>query len=250
MTTLIKHGKLLAFDEIGLPYALDPETLKTQGEFPIQGDTDTLPYKAHTKTDSKNGDWVLFSTEFGREMTLHVIVRAANGRIKSRQSVTLPRSIYMHDFFMTERHVMFMLHPMEFSPFPFLLGFGAFIDSLSWNPDAGNNLMILDCNGDADPVILDAPPSYMWHGVNAYDRGGEIIAEFVGYDDPDHFVGSDPALRAIMQGREGVAKSPGKLRRYVMNPARNSLHEEFVADGHYEFPMINPRHIGHRHRMA
>lgn len=250
VTTLVKHGKLLAFDEIGLPYALDPETLQTQGEFPIQDGEDKLHYKAHTKTDGKNGDWVLFSTEFGRDLILHVIVRSKDGRVKSRQSVTLPSSVYMHDFFLTERHVMFLLNPMEFSPFPFLLGFGAFIDSLSWNPDAGNKMLVLDRNGDADPVYLDAPPSYMWHSVNAYDRGDEIIAEFVGYDDPDHFIGPDPAFRAIMQGREGIAKSPGKLRRYVINPARKTLREEIVSDRHYEFPMINPRRIGRRHRMA
>jgi len=250
VTTLVKHGKLLAFDEVARPYALDPETLKTQGEFPIQGGKDSLNYKAHTKTDGKNGDWVLFSTEFGRQMTLHAIVRSAAGKIKSRQSVTLPNSVYMHDFFLTERHILFLLNPMEFSPFKFLLGFGSFIDALSWNPKAGNKMLVLDRNGDADPVFLDAPPSYMWHSVNAYDRGDEIIAEFVGYDDPDHFVGSDPAFRAIMQGRAGIAKSPGKLRRYLLNPARKTLREEIVSDRHYEFPMINLRLTGHRHRMT
>lgn len=250
VTTLVKHGKLLAFDEIGLPYALDVETLETQGQFPIQDGKDMLNYKAHTKTDGKNGDWVLFSTEFGRNMILHVVVRSTDGRIKSRQSVTLPGPIYMHDFFLTERHILFLLNPMEMSPFPFLLGFGAFIDSLSWNPDAGNKMLVLNRNGDVDPVILDAPPSYMWHSVNAHDRGDEIIADFVGYDDPDHFVGPDPAFQAIMRGRSGEAKSPGKLRRYVINPARKVLREEIVSDRHYEFPMINPARTGHRHRTV
>jgi hypothetical protein len=37
-----------------------------------------------------------------------------------------------------------------------------------------------------------------------------IIADFVGYDAPDHFFGPRTALRTVMTGRAGVATSPGK----------------------------------------
>src|SRR6185369_6037451 len=65
VTAVIKGGRLHAFDEVGLPYGLDPASLDTTGLIdpdpgaPAKGPSD---YKAHTKTDGESGDWVLTGT--------------------------------------------------------------------------------------------------------------------------------------------------------------------------------------------
>ena len=59
----------------------------------------------------------------------------------------------------------------------------------------------------------------IWHALNAYSDGGEIIADFVGYDAPDHFAPHDALFYKIMQGEMGKAKTPGTLRRYRIDLA-------------------------------
>jgi all-trans-8'-apo-beta-carotenal 15,15'-oxygenase len=250
VATLVKHGRLLAFGETNLPYALDAASLETTGQFEIAGMPGGINYKAHTKTDARTGDWILLGSSFGREPRLHVVVRGSDGRLRSHTAHTLERSVYLHDFFATERHVIVLLHPLEFSPFGLLTGLESFIGSLSWRPERGNNLLVFDRNGGAAPAVIEAPARFMWHAVNAFETGNEIIADFVGYTAPDHFIGHNPALEAIMNGAKGTSDSLGEVRRYVIDPASRTVHEEILSDGNYEFPIVNPAHVCTRHRIA
>jgi all-trans-8'-apo-beta-carotenal 15,15'-oxygenase len=88
---------------------------------------------------------------------------------------------------------------------------------------------------------FEAPAAFMWHALNAYDDGEEIIADFVGYDTRDHFAPHDALFYRLMQGEMGEAKTPGTLRRYRINLAAHSLREEILDPGSHEFPMIDPR---------
>src|SRR5215475_3905337 len=105
-------GKLYAFDEVSPPYAIDPATLESLGEAPL-GRTDvTFSIKAHTKRDPVNGDWLLAGITHGRTMQLHAIVHAADGTLKAHQVIDSPRQVYLHDFFATESHFVFLLQPL------------------------------------------------------------------------------------------------------------------------------------------
>lgn len=90
----------------------------------------------------------------------------------------------------------------------------------------------------------------MWHALNAYEEGDEIIADCVGYQNPDHFLGADPTLLAIMSGRRGTGTFPGEIRRYVINLRRQSIRQEILETGHHEFPFVNPQHSCHKHRFG
>jgi len=124
------------------------------------------------------------------------------------------------------------------------------VDSLRWEPEKGNLLMVVERGGQGDPVFIEAPPSFMWHAVNAYRAGGEIIADCVGYDNPDHLIGADPAAFAVMQGRRGEHRYPGMVRRYVIDPARKSATTELIAGENFEWPRVNELHRCHRYRFA
>jgi all-trans-8'-apo-beta-carotenal 15,15'-oxygenase len=97
---------------------------------------------------------------------------------------------------------------------------------------------------------MEAPASWMWHALNAYTAGNTIVADFVGYDAPDHFLGPNASLRAIMQGRDGIAKAPGTLRRLTLDLMAKRARLETVADGRYEFPFIPQKRAGARHRYG
>lgn len=250
VTTLVKNGCLYAFDEVGLPYGLDPETLETLGERQVGPPQMRIDYKAHTKTDGRSGDWLLLGVEHGPRTWLDLVQRSASGELLHHQRVASPRPSYIHDWFFTERYVVVLLHPVELSLPRFLSGLASFTDSLKWRPDKGNMLMVLDRAGASEPVLLSADPCFMWHSLNAFDMGDSIVADFVGYDEPDHFLGENAAFRAIMSGRQGLQQHKGKLRRYVVNLPRKRIIQEVLSEDNHEFPMVDGSMSGHRHRYG
>ncbi len=249
VTTLVRNGRLLALDEVEPLYTLDPATLDTLGPYAFPGGVEMPGCKAHTRTDPLSGDWILAATEYGRRMTLRWLILGKDGAVKAHQALTSPRMTYLHDFMATERYIVFVLHAVEFSPFGMLAGTRSFTDSLTWRPEQGNLVMLLD-KSSGESVLVEAPAAWMWHGLNAYEHEGSVVADFVGYDAPDHFLGDNAAFSALMRGEEGKAEFPGTLRRYVIDPQARSLRETSVNAGHHEFPIVDPRAGLQRHRYG
>ena len=251
VATVVRDGRLLALDE-GAPeafYAMDPDTLDTLGPHALPGGLETRGLKPHTKTDPRTGDWHVVATEYGRNMTIHWQVLGTDGGVKAEGSVRSPRMTYFHDFLATERHLLFVLQPVAFSPFAMLAGLRTFADSLAWRPERGNLVVVQDKAG-GEPLLLEAPSAWMWHALNACERGGAIVADFIGYDNPDHFIGTNPAFAAVARGEEGEARFPGKVRRYVIDTRSKTLREEIVDPGNHEFPMLDPRVALGAHRRG
>ena len=108
--------------------------------------------------------------------------------------------------------------------------------------------MVIDTSGKRPPLTLEVPAVWMWHALNAHLAGERILADFVGFDAPDHFLGPEAPFRNIMQGRPGVAKSPGLLRRFTIDLAAKQARTETIAEGHLEFPMVHRAVVGRKHR--
>lgn len=249
ISTVYKNGKLYAFDEVSAPYILDGTTLETQGQEVI-GSGALQNVKAHTKFDSQSGDWILFGTSFGKVMTAHIVIQAKDGSIKNEFSMPMPRMAYMHDFFVTENYVILNLHPAKVNLLPMMTGRKAFSDALSWEPEKGSLLAILHKNGDQKPIYVEAPASWMWHSYNAYEEKDKIIADFIGYDDPDHFLGEEAAFRTIMNGHLGLANAKGLPRRYEIDPTTGEITEAILDQASSEFPMVLHAVGCHRHTVG
>lgn len=242
------NGRLFALDEVSPIYELDPVTLETKSPI-LSGMSPTAATKAHTKLDAKTGDWIVMASEYGPNMMMHAAIHHKDGRTTTLPPVKAPRQVYTHDFFATENYLLVNLHPARLNLVPFLTGLSSFTDSLQWDPNEGNLLAIIPKDGSVARFI-EAPASWMWHAANAYEIGNTIIADFIGYEDPDHFIGPDPAFSTIMNGRRGDSGAPGLMRRYVVNLETDTLREEIMARGGFEFPAINPAEACHHHRMV
>ena len=252
VAALIRDGRLLAMDE-GVPeafYEMDPDTLQTLGPLALPDGLELRRLKPHTRTDPRTGDWHVVTNDYGlRGMTIRWQVLGRDGAVKAEGTVNSPRMTYFHDFLATERHLLFVLHPVKFSPLGMLAGLRTFADSLRWEPERGNLILVQDKAG-GEPLMFEAPAAWMWHALNAYERDGVVVADFVGYDVPDHFLGPNPAFAAVTRGEAGDSAYPGKVRRYVMNLRANALRQEIVDSGAHELPAVDPRVALSEHRMG
>ncbi len=251
VTVVRKGAELLAFDEVANPWSLDPETLETRGEHAIADGP--VSWKAHTRTEGADGTWTLVGVEGDG---FRVVVKDGGGRTLVDRREPSPYRTYIHDFFVTERFVVLHLHPIRYGAEGLLMltGMTSVTGAMSWRPELGSELLIVPKDTHAPAWRAEAPPSFMWHGFNAYEidgpNGRELMADFVGYDEPDHFLGDDPALFALMRGEPGVASSPGQIRRFRIDPAARSVREEIVIHANCEFPSVAADRVGRRHRIG
>ena len=250
VTAIVRNGKLYAFDDAYPAYELDATTLSTKGSTSLGIPQNSSIFFSHSKIDGINGDWIFFGLKIGARVILHITIFGKDGRPKGNQKIKLPRAVYIHDFFVTSRYFIFNLPSINISLFDYLSGQKSFLGSMRWRPEIGNIILVVDRLGEKPAFQLGAEPCWMWHVLNAYEVGDEIIADYIGYHNPDHILGNDPALCAIMEGRKGEYNYPGEIRRYVINPAKKNILSETLDKGDYEFPFVNPRYVCHKHRFG
>jgi all-trans-8'-apo-beta-carotenal 15,15'-oxygenase len=131
-----------------------------------------------------------------RNTDIDVIIKYPDGELKSRRRIRFPRGGYVHDFFNSENYVVVVLHAVSSNPFPMLLGLEAFSETLQWQPKLGNLVMVIPKDTSSPVRHHEASPSWMWHSFNANEHGKELIIDFIGYEEPDHFLGPRAILDA------------------------------------------------------
>jgi len=197
---------LYALEDASHPYRLDTDTLETFGEdrFGAEGGI----FNAHPKIDPKRRQWI--HTGIGvTSKELHVTIVNEHGGLVSHRRFPIDRGGYLHDCFVTDRHVVVVMSPVGMNPMGLLFGTNSVAGCFRWRGDQPNHVYVIERDGGDEITRIDAPAMWMWHSTNAFDRGGEIVADFVGYDDPDHFIGDDPFFWAVMEGRFVPARNPG-----------------------------------------
>lgn len=253
ITAVPWRGRVYAFDETGLPWELDDETLETIGETTFGLPRGLTLYAAHSKIDVESGEWLHFGLEYGRTARVHLTTFAPDGSLAGHDVHPLPRYSYLHDWFVTKRFVVLHLHPATIEVRGLLLGLRSIVDSLRWNGADGSLLMILPRDrrgGGIAPRFVETDASFMWHSFNGHEEGDELVLDFVGYENPDHFIGPDPLVLAVMQGRPGRFDHPGFVRRIRVGPGGKRARNDVVAAGNFEWPRIDDRLLGRRNRWG
>ena len=179
----------------------------------------------------------------------------------------------MHDFALTERHVVILDLPVTFdigtatadvprlarplvrgllnriigrNPVPEpLIAFAARGGDTGgtlpyrWNPDYPARIGVLPRDGDGDAVRwFEIEPCYVFHTLNAYDDGDRVVLDVVRH--PRMF---DTVLT-------GPDEGPAPLARITLDRATGRVHEHGVDQRSQEFPRHDERLTGRRHRYG
>ncbi|GAA0845269.1 carotenoid oxygenase family protein [Streptosporangium amethystogenes subsp. fukuiense] len=240
-TSVVRHSdRLFALVENGLPYEITPE-LGTVGACDFGGRL-TTAMTAHPKEDPRTGELLFFGYGFFPPyLTYHRL--SAGGELVESREIEVPGPTMMHDFAITENHVVWLDLPVVFD-----LEMTDHGIPYRWDDAYGARLGVMG-RADGKTRWFDVDPCYVFHVGNAHeDALGRIVLDAIRYT-PGSFqsvwerVGSG-VDEVPGPGAAGNPERGATLHRWTLD-ARNGLaKEERLDDRAVEFPTISGARTG------
>ncbi|TCZ65497.1 carotenoid oxygenase family protein [Roseicella aquatilis] len=243
-TALAWHaGRLLALEEAHLPFALDPATLDTVGT----EDFGTLsgPFTAHPKRDPVTGELIFFGYSVGGPLSAAMSwgTLSPEGRVTCHERFPVPYCAMVHDFAVTDRHVLFPVMPLTGSLGRAMRGGPAF----AWEPALGGHVGLLRRDaGIASLRWFRAEACFAFHVLNAWeDARGRVLADVMEFAAPPLFPRADGA-------RSRPEDMQARLTRWTLDPAAgtDAFRRERLDDMPGEFPRLDERRAGLPNRFG
>ncbi|MGM3307147.1 carotenoid oxygenase family protein [Anabaena sp. WFMT] len=239
-SVLALPDKLLALWEGDNPYALDLQTLETQGLDNLDGLEKKQPYSAHPKVDYATGEIFNFGMSPGPNAILHIYKSDLTGKILKKAKFTLEGFPVIHDFVLAGQYLVFFASAVRLNIWPVLFGTSSYSDSLSWQPEKGNQIVVIDRETLSVVSRGETEPWFQWHFGNGYvDESGTVIVDFAKYADFQ----TNEFLREVATGKtQTVAKTT--LTRVQLNPQTGKVRGiETLLDRNCEFPSVPAKNV-------
>jgi carotenoid cleavage dioxygenase len=235
-TNVIGHaGRTFAIVEAGArPYELTDE-LDTVGPCDFGG---TLPggYTAHPKRDPISGELHAMSYFWGWGNFVQYTVIDAAGAVRKVVDVEVGGAVSVHDMSLTERFAVIYDLPVVFDAEAAMGGAGF---PYRWDPEYQARVGLLERDGTAEDVSwFDVEPCYVFHPMNAYEDGDTVVIDVVRHP------------RMFDTHRLGPDEGTPTLDRWTVDRAAGKIVEERLDDRGQEFPRVDERLVGRRHRYG
>ena len=232
-TSIVSHaGKTLTLYEASLPTEVNAK-LTTIGRYDFGGALQS-PMTAHPKIDPVTGEMLFFGYDLFRPPYLRFHVADRHGKLVLSKEITIPRATMMHDFAITKRHVVFLDLPVVYD----LSTFGQRPFPAQWKPEYGARIGVMPRDASTAPRWFEIEPCYVFHTVNAYDEGETVVLDVVRHE------------QMFVDDLYGVGDGTGTLDRWTIDLRNGRVREQRIDDRTQEFPRVDPRTVGRRHRYA
>jgi carotenoid cleavage dioxygenase-like enzyme len=237
-TNIVHHaGKLFALEEGHLPTEIEPTTLATLGSRDFGGSI-AGPFTAHPKIDPVTGEMLFFGYNaagpFSPMVSYGVIDRT--GVVSRFERFEAPFASMVHDFVVTENHVLFPILPLTGSMQRAMSGRPPY----AWEPDKGSCVGVMKRGGSVNDIVwFRGEACYVFHVMNAWEDGDRIIADVMQFEEPPLFPHPDGS-------RTDPDKSRARLCRWTFDLSGNTdrFTRTYLDDVAGEFPRIDDRHAG------
>lgn len=177
-THIINHKNLLlALKEDSPPAALDLLTLETVApNYTFDGQLPSQTFTAHPKIDSETGDMIAFgyeATGFGSN-DVSIFQITPQGKVVWQTMIKVPYVGLLHDFAVTQKHIVLYVIPMMFDEEQIKNG-GI---HWSWNPGQPTYFGVLRRGGDGKDVRwIKGPERSATHVMGAFDDGNMVYVD-------------------------------------------------------------------------
>jgi carotenoid cleavage dioxygenase len=162
----------------------------------------------------------------------------AAGRITRRDRFAAPYPSLVHDFIVTQNHVLFPVLPLTLDMGRVRKGSPPW----AWEPDKGAFIGVMKRSEGVDSIRwFETEPSFVLHAMNAWEDGQKIHCELMEYPSAPFFPRAD--------GSPGQA-TEARLTRWTIDPAgnTNAVTREQLDDVASEMPRFDERLAFRRYR--
>lgn len=240
-SVLALPNKLLALWEGNHPYALDLNTLETQGLDNLGGLAQGLPYSAHPKVDPDTGEIFNFGVTPSPNAVLNLYKSDYTGKILQKAQFTLEGFPVIHDFVLAGQYLIFFLPPVRINVFPVLFGFGTYCDSMQWRAQLGTEILVFDRETLTLVSRGQTEPWYQWHFANGYvDTSGTVIIDFARYQDFQ----TNQYLKEVATGKTHTLAKTTLTRVQLQPQTGKVIGMEILLDRTCEFPLVPKANVG------
>ena len=262
-THVVRLGdQLLALWEAAEPHALDPDTLETRGLSRLDGLLKPgEAFSAHPRFDPGHHGaprMVTFGVSTGPRSTVRLMEFALEddpatgvkaGQLLCERSDSFNGFAFLHDFAITPNWAVFLQNAIAFNPLPFVLGKKGAAQCLQSQPGGQAKFWLIPRDSGAfagqPPRIIDAPDGFVFHHLNAWEDGDNVVVESIYYSDFPS-IGPDQDFRAI----DFDLLPEGLLEQCRINLVEGSISTTRLSERCCEFAMVNPDREGLPSRYA
>ena len=219
--SVMHHGDhLLALGEGEPAWEIGPN-LETLGPW-TAGTDQPIMLGAHNRVHPATGDMFALSYDIERPTVLiHHI--GADGMLRRSFDIALAAPSMIHDFVLTERHIVLLIGPAVFDMEAMMQG-QAF---LQWRPELGTRIAVMPLDG-GNVRWFEADAFFVYHFANGFERGGDIVIDYVQH-------------QKLYLGYGARNTEPPMLRRLVLDTHSGSVRAQTWFDRVAEFPRIDDR---------
>lgn len=234
LLSLPASRELLALWEAGSALAVDPDSLQAKGFKVWSPDTQGAPFSAHPRVAPDGTVWSFGYMPGTGSLLLYEI--SPTGQLRRQQVLAAPQADMVHDFAITERHLVFLLMPLKFSGTP---GTGNPLSHYQWQSQSPLVVLLVD-KADFKMQRFELPATGVFHLANAWEQGGTVQVRFVAQPD---------ILGAMQQMDVNRSRSNARTRttqwtQITLNPATGQAQMQALGLDQVEFPRIHPARNG------
>ncbi|MDZ7917477.1 MAG: carotenoid oxygenase family protein [Rhodococcus sp. (in: high G+C Gram-positive bacteria)] len=225
----------------GTPYAVDPLSLETLGAQDFLG-TFAGDMMAHPKVDETTGELIWF--DYGPDMDyLRYGIIGAEGTQTHETKIDLPGPRLPHDIAITENYSVLMDLPLVQDHEARKAGkYRIFYDQA-----LPARFAVIPRHGTGQDVRwFEAKPCYIYHVVNSWEQGDEIIMDACRVKNPQHQSTFEHPLSNML----AYMRLDAQLYRYRFNLRTGMTTETPLDDANIEFPSVDSRIMGREHRYS
>ena len=241
-TSVVRHGgELLALWEGGSATRVDARTLQTQGLKTWTPAYAGMPFSAHPRIGRDGSLWNFGISSAAGLLSIYHVSR--DGRDVRTASLPVPDIAMVHDFAVTDRHLVFLLPPLVFDVERQRAG-QTFLASHVWRPELGMRVLVLPKEQLDAPRWFTLPAGFVFHIGNAWEdtRRGVIQLDYI--RSPDAWWATQ-GFQDLMRGQYESADHAAMALVALDLPSGQARQEllPHVA----EFPRVDPRCVGQRY---
>ena len=234
------HEELLSLWEGGEPYRVNISNLDTLGPETFTGKLRS-PFTAHPKIDPVTGEMMWIGYQLGMPPYLQYGIISPQGELVKTIPIDLPVGVMMHDFAITENYTIFLNLPLTFRPEKMTQG----QSPLQFETATPSYFGVLPRHADSCAAIrwFEAPSCFIFHTLNAFEVGDEVILIACRMEASNVF---GPADNPEIAAKGDIPF----LTRWRFNLKDNSVQEEVLSRIPSEFPRINEAYLGRQNRYG